>query len=435
VFVNPFAEPGALGKDSVDRTVGRILNGGMVLNDMPLKLRLANPGHRRAAILQTAINTRFPQERGQLDPTARGESDESLELRVPPSFARRTDEFIELVRHTTIQQANPEATAMGVRRAVLSNPLVAHAASWRWQALGSRVLPLIKDLYDYPEEVPRLAALRAGAKLDDALVVTHLVAMAEGGSPDARLQAIGLLAGMSSNPQIDLSLRKLLNTDDVEVRLEAYEALVKRHDPYMRRHDVDGKFILDVVESEKPLIYITQIGQPRVVLFGADLAIEQPSTVRAWSDRFMITGDHGEKTINVYYRRPEADLGVALATEPNLESFVQFLGHTTTIEDPTPGLGLSYGDAVGALHQIWTQKYIKADFRAEQDRILAAIVRQRQATTVEDRPEFNEPSIEPIDDGASDLGRLPTSPEPVNASGLNPTVPRPDTLQESPGRD
>src|SRR5688572_17839890 len=56
VFINQFAEPGALGKDTVVRTTGSILNAGEVIKDMPLKLRLANPSHQRAATLQMAIN-------------------------------------------------------------------------------------------------------------------------------------------------------------------------------------------------------------------------------------------------------------------------------------------------------------------------------------------------------------------------------------------
>ena len=41
-----------------------------------------------------------------------------------------------------------------------------------------RALPMMHDLYTPPEVRPRLAALRAGAKLNDALAVPHLVEIA-----------------------------------------------------------------------------------------------------------------------------------------------------------------------------------------------------------------------------------------------------------------
>lgn len=436
VFINPFAEPGAIGRDTIIRTSGRVLNGGRILKDMPLKLRLSNPSHARASIIQSAINTRFPQEPRQQNPTARGESESIIRLTVPPSYAGRTDEFVELLRHTTIAQGHPEAVAMSIRRALLANPLVASAAALRWQALGTRVLPIIRDLYDHAEEQPRLAALQAGTKLDDALVIPHLLDMAAAGSSDVRLPAIQLLADMRPNPQIDANLRKLLSVDDVEVRLQAYEALVKRDDPYMKRYIVDDKFILDVVQSDKPLIYITQIGEPRIVLFGRPEII-RPTTVSAWGNQFMIKGEEDDPQVEVYFRPAGAEQGVIFRTEPDLERFVQFLGHTPSIERPGQGLGMSYNEAVGVLYHVWRQQYVNADFKAEQDRILAAITRLREQTTIEERPEFiNSADEGPVmPDGnlgsTSDLGRLHRATPPLSSGQFQPVPPAPS--EEPPG--
>jgi hypothetical protein len=428
VFVNPFAEPGAVNRDTVPRTSGRVLEGGVVVKDMPLKLRLVNPSHARAEMLQSAINGRFPQEPGQRDTTARGENDELIEIHVPPSWAQHTDEFIEVLRHTTIVQASPEAAAMFVKRTLLTNPLVWRAASFRWQALGTKALPIIRDLYDSAEELPRIAALRAGAKLDDALVIPSLMSMARSASVDARLDAIQLLSNMASNPQIDESLRELLNDDDVEIRLACYEALIDRRNPYLHRTVVDGKFILDVVESDKPLIYITQVGEPRIVIFGQDLVIERPTTMTAWSNRFMMKADAGDEDLEVYYREQDADQGQIIRVEPKLDEFIVFLGHSTTIEEPQPGLSMTYGETVGVLHQIWRQRYVKADFKAEQDRILAAIVRQTQEAPVVERPEFSDAQTtaqgpDASQPGLSDIGHIdarPTVPTSSDAPQANP---------------
>ncbi len=421
IFVNPFAEPGAVGRDTVNRTTARILNGGVVIKDIPVKLRLATPSHSQASRLQSSINAHFPQEPGQRDPTARGESDESISITLPPSYRHNTQEFIELLRHTTIRQTGVEGVAMSIRRYVVDNPSSAYHASWRWQALGPRALGVIRDLYDHAEELPRLAALSAGAKLDHALVIPHLIEMAETGTPDARRQAIGLLAQMGLNPQIDRALRGLLSDPDVEVRLRAYEALVKRRDPYMRRYVVDEKFVLDVVESKVPMIYITQIGQPRVVLFGTDLSVDSPVTVQAWSNRFMVKDDPDEGMIEVYYRLPDAARGIVNRVEPGLEQLVQFLGHSPSIERPDPGLGLSYGQTVGALHQIWRQGYIKADFKAEQDRILAAILSQERPVPPE-RPEFSQPDEDRPSPGDAAQGSVEGSLG--SASPTAPPLPR-----------
>ena len=400
VFINPFIQPGDTDRDTINRRTGRILNGGVVTRDMQLRLRLIDPSHVRAAILQTAINTRFPKERGQRDPTGRGQSDETIAITVPPSFRDRTEDFVELLRHTTIHQANPEVVAMRIRRYVMENPATARAASWRWQALGPRALPTIRALYDTPDELPRLAALRAGAGLNDALVVPHLIDLMENASLDGRRQAIGLLAKMGLNPLIDRALRSQLDDDDVEIRLAAYEALADRGDPSVQRVTVDEKFVVDVVDSDRPMIYITQIGLPRLAIFGIDLSIERPVTVSTWSQRFMIKGDLTDKMVEVYYRPQQAPQGMIHRVKPQVADFVQFLGHTTAVERPQPGLGFAYSQVVGVLHQIWRQGYLQADFKAEQDRILAAIIRQEGRQVRTERPELTEEDdLEPEAEG------------------------------------
>jgi len=73
-----------------------------------------------------------------------------------------------------------------------------------------------------------------------------------------------------------------------------------------------------------------------------------------------------------------------------------------TVESPEPGLGLTYGQTVGAIYQIHRQGYISAEFKADQDRVLAAIMRLREGRELEIRPEF--------DAQESELDRLAPAP-------------------------
>lgn len=398
IFLNPFADAADTARDTVDRTAGRILDGGVAIRDMPLKLRLATPGHARARAIESAINTRFPRERGQRDTTARGESDEIIALTVPPSFRSRTAEFVALVQHTTIRPTRPESVAMSVRRSVEANPGFAPAGALRWQALGVKSLAVIREIYDAPDELVRLGALAAGAKLDDALVIPPLVEMADEGSFESRRQAIELLAGMRIEPRIDAAITRRLDDEDVEIRLAAYDALVRRGGLALDRTFVDDDFILDVVDSQVPMIYITQSGEPRIVLFGRDLRLRTPLVSQAWSNQLMLKADTAEGPMEVYYRDEQAETGSVHEVDPALAEFIRFLAHTTTVEDPKPGLGFGYARTIGAIHRLWRQGHIAADFKAEQDRILAQILRQERDTDVIDRPEFGTapPPVDPF---------------------------------------
>ena len=92
--------------------------------------------------------------------------------------------------------------------------------------------------------------------------------------------------------------------------------------------------------------------------------------------------------MEVYYRSPNSLKGSITQASSNLYEFIFFLGHTSSVTDPRAGLGFSYGEVMGLIHQIWRQGYLKADFKAEQDRILAAIMRQQRDISEDQRPEF-----------------------------------------------
>jgi hypothetical protein len=425
VFINPFSEPGSVDRDDIDRRNGLIMNGGRVSEDMPLRLRLVQPSHATASNIQAALNTRYVQEPGQRGPTAHGENDESVAVQVPPSWRDHTEEFVDLVRHTTVYQGGPETVAARISRYVTENPAAAQAASWRWQALGPRSLEIVRQLYDYPQDLPRLAALRAGAGLDDALVTERLIEMTRSDWVDGRREAIQLLAEMGTDPRIDRALRGLLDDPDLVTRLEAYEALAQRHDPYVDRWSVDGKFVIDAVESSSPRVYITQVGLPRIAVFGRDLEVKRPATVAMWSGRLMIKADLDSPEIDLYYRPIGAASGATYRVSPRITELARFLGRGTDPENPLPGLGFSYSQVVGALHQIWRQKYVEADFRPEQDRILAAIIQQQSRGLVTDRPEFDT-DVGTAGDAleAPDAFEQPPLPDAADDPGPRGTRPR-----------
>lgn len=427
IFINPFVEPGATSKDAVNRLVGRILDGGKVASDIPLKLKLATSSHSRSRTIQSAINSTFPREPKQRLETARGENADSIELAVPPSYDGKTEEFIELVRHVPLDTTATEVTALAVRRALIANPGSARDAMWRFRALGKRALPVLQDLYSYGEENPRMAALEAGAALDDALAAAPLVEMAKSSSTDNRIRAIGLLSRFGFNPDINLGLRPLLNDSDPDIRLAAYETLLKRHDPAIRVMDIDGKFDVVLIPSEKRMIYITQSGRPTVALFGDDTAVDRPLTHSSWGNRLMFKADANDDDLQIFYRPSEEVRAEIQLVDRHLSELIPFLGHTVTVERPIPGLGLSYGETIGAIHSLWRAGHIDADFKAEQDRIQAAILRRQSQEDNANRPEFEpEPDGDPTLPGSapSDLSGLEPPPAVEVPGKSRDTVPR-----------
>ncbi len=390
IIINPFADESDRTQTMVNQLSGRILNGGKSLKQLPIKLVMATPSHSRARLIASAINSNYPREPTQRGETATGMSGELIVVDVPPSWYAHSDEFVELLRHTSVNVGPIDATATAIARALTNNPGAANSASLRWQALGPKSITAIRPLYDYAEEQPRFAALQAGARLDDALVVPHLLAMAQSGSAELRVPSIRLLQRMSINPAIDLGLRPLLNDSDVDVRLAAYEVLRERRDLIVQSQMVGKKFRIDVVPSKYPMIYISQSGQPAITIFDDEMRLKTPMSLRAWGGSLMFKGEANDETVSVFYRRSEGSTPLVDQVSVKIAELIRFLGHTTDAAHPAPGLGMTYSQTIGALYALSSNGYLAGTFRVEQDRIIAAIAKAGAEAERTDRPEFIE---------------------------------------------
>lgn len=479
IFVNPFTEQGLDAGGVVSQTVGRVLDGGVVTEPTKVQVILDSPSHQRIRQIVSAINAAFPMDPSERGQTARGVDDTYLLVQVPRAFKERRREFIELIEHLTIDQSYPEAFAQRYAGAMETQAYLAQDMSWCLQALGERALPYLRGHYDHPEAAPRLAALRAGASLDDPRCIEPLAAMARDEDSPLQTDAIALLARIDGSLVPDRTLRGLLDSSQLSVRVEAYEGLVARaidarkrrliedferrarassipddterqidvfarvrvrNDPIrgVSRTLVGGKFFLDVVPFGEPLIYVTQQREPRVVLFGADPGIETPLLASALEDRFMLASDAPGDPIRMYYRDERARRTYTHDDVPRtLPELVSFLASEPTPGSSERGLGLSYSQVVSVLYQIHTDLGIGAGFTTERDQLLASLLKSSKPSDIEVRPETPgaDPSMIPVDD--------PTRPvvegqgeRPVRRTLLVPVnPPKDDTAPEGPGGD
>lgn len=428
VFINPFTAPTGAQIEAVSRTEGRILGGGRATEQLDLVLTLDSPSHARSRSVVSAINARFPQDAGDRLATAIGRSEEIIEINIPKRYKEDTDEFLQLLLHTRVDQAFPQEWAVRYGAAMREQPEIADSLSWAMQALGPAALPELRRLYDFPELTPRLAALQAGAGLEDPMVAPHLIELAETGPPALRTRAIALLGGLKPNPTINLALRRLLEQNELDVRVAAYEALRARFDPAIERFNAEGKFLLESAPFGDEMIYVTQQGEPRLVVFGADAELARPIFVSAWNDNLLLNADSAsDDQVRVYYRDHVSGKTLVGSADAALPRFIRYLAHTTTPEAPAPGLGLSYSEVVGALHEVWKADGFSGVFVAEQDRLIADLLRSVRTVAAGDRPETADDPGTPSDFVPAPIGTESTVPTaPAQPRSLVVPLKKPD---------
>ncbi len=425
IFINPFADPGST-TDGVTRDVGRILDGGVVSEDILIELVLDNPSHERARRITRAINSRFPERTGDNGPIARGKNDSLIRVRVPRRFEDRPAEFLELVKHLQIDRTYPELYARRYAQTMNTQPYLANDMGWCLEALGEQAKPFVRDLYEHPEAAPRLAALRAGVGLGDARAAPYLQQVALSGPDSLRAEAIALLARLDAGPRVDETLKGLLASRELTIRIAAYEALVGRAVQAQRRRLmrmvegetgpgafrltrtnldamarmnlpkgtiqgvsrelVAGKFFLDRVPGGEPMIYVTQQGEPRIVLFGGDIKLTKPSLITAWENRLMLSADSETEPIRMYYRDQRTGRVIIQEAEEELDKLIEMMARDQSPDDPRTGLGLTYSETVGALYNIYNDGGYAGAFSTERDRLLADLIRTSKTQEITVRP-------------------------------------------------
>lgn len=471
IFINPFAEPGEI-ESVVTRTSGRVLNGGVVTESRKLRILLDNPSHSRARQIVSAINSRFPERPGDAGQIARGRDDRTIEVDVPNAYRDRSGEFAQILAHVQIDQSMPHVYARRYIDALRSEPYLANDLSWALHALGEPALPFLRGVYDDPEMIPRLAALRTGARLGDPRVAQHLIELAESGPESIRTDAIELLGRVDAGPKIDQALKMLLAETSLPVRVAAYEALAERAErsrfrslvEYERYRDAPvgmrpsaaqlrreaatslpsgtiyavsrvpmyGKFFLDRVPVGEPLIYVTQQDVPRIVLFGENLELRSPAFVSAWSDRLMLLAESESDQPRLFYRAvPGRAIRLDHARytpahqatlETGIPDLIDFLSREWAPDQQLVGLGLTYSETVGALHEFHKSGALNAAFATERDRLIADLLASVDGQQVELRPEtpgdrtelvvFDQPELKPVPERIEQSGR-PTLLEPI----------------------
>lgn len=426
VFINPFEDPNdTLGSEV--RTVGRVLAGGEVSEALAIQINLDTPSHQRARQIAFAVNSRFPSRASDREMSARGFDDSLVRLNVPPTYTDRPNEFLRIVEHLPIDRSFPQERARTYTATLESDEGLRESMMWCLVALGDPSLPFVRELYEHRDPSVRMAALRAGALLNDLRAAPALLEIAGTGSTAERNEAISLLGELGGGPTVDSGLRELIETMPLTTRVAAYEALASRAEraEYSRlltiearrpastgmartpdelaiiskaripassmqgiqRVTIPGKFVLDVVPFGDPLVYVTQQGTPRVVLFGDSLELVRPMLASAWDDRFMVIADSAEETPRLRYENYRTGLVRVEKVAPSLPELIVFMATDPRPEDRVPGLGMSYSEVVGALHALYDTGATRAAFATETDKLMAELVEAARTGQILERPE------------------------------------------------
>jgi hypothetical protein len=183
-----------------------------------------------------------------------------------------------------------------------------------------------------------------------------------------RLEALETLASSVIAQTAVTVARELLNDNDFNIRVSAYEQLRKLNDVAIDRESVGKNFFLEqIVRSEQKTIYVTRRGQPRIVLFGAPIYCNQNVFVQSLDKEITINAPAGQRTLSIIRTHPQREGVVArMKSSFDLGDIIRTLctEPLTGVQEGRGGLGVSYADAIALLKQMCDKGAVSAEFRA-----------------------------------------------------------------------
>lgn len=396
LFLNPFRSSAA--EADSESTVGRVLAGGVTTQSLPLQLLTNQPSYRLTRQVADRINGRFPPDPGDKQPIAVPKSDTVIAINVVGRYKDNPQRMLDLCSHLYL---NPTASFAQQKARELAE-LIRQPGNYEYaddiaiafEGMGKTILPTLRAMYSDGEAIPRITALKAGAYLGDQTAVEPLYELAGGGHGPASEQATRMLGVLlrerPDNLRAATLLRKLVDVDDVLVRVAAAEALAEANDPSIRQFAFGETMMLTQVKCDRPMIYVSRTGKPRVIVFNDQLGFQYPLFFSTENSRFMIRGSEGEPEVAVFYQSPELRGAVNQNIPANVGYLIGTMAFSPDADSKTVGLGIGYSRIVSVLHALCTGGFIDAPFVLQQSD-LAQRIADTRALEPGPRPETGAP--------------------------------------------
>lgn len=394
MYLNPFENTAAEARPDLERQAV-VVGGGVVTEAREIELILNTPSWQRSRLIADTINERFPRDPDlDREDVAKPITDQMIRLNVPARYAGRPDELLALINHLYIQRIpgfEPEKAQQ------LANLLVKNPAAYSndvtlcWQTLGRVALPVIRRYYDHENPEVRRVALDAGARQGDERTVDRLSELCKSTDPAVRRQSAEMLVHLPRSIRAAKLLKDLLDDDDRAVRVAAYETLAAVNDPLLQRRtfyrDKQFKFRLDLVPSEKPLIYISQKDYPRIAIFNPMAGFRTSTIAKLWDNRLMLRVEDDQHPVTAFWQPPGSPDPKTYQFAPTVANLVFLLSHKPSLEQPTEGLDLNYSQVVAALFRLSKSGYIPTDVEVRLNQLSSLIASVRDQDS-QSRPEF-----------------------------------------------
>ncbi len=363
VFISPYIDH-TKPEETAKCRDGRVIGGGEAMMTRQVKMLLYTPDHAMCDRVARKINERY----GEGKTYAKGADSQLLNLDIPPMFGDDVDRFTTLVLHTPVSSGAAAEKIAHDAAELMENPGTRYEdLSLLYEAMGKQYLNVVRAGYTSKNPSAAYYSARAGLRLGNDPAAEVILKVAATAGP-LQLQAIEELGRHRKVVRAAPILRELLQSDDNDVRLAAYNSLLKRVDPAITTISIDslgGKFNVDLVPSGKYIVYASQTNEPRIALFGQKMSLRKPVFFNSDDDLITMKADPEDNQVLMFRKILQTNRrSDYLYCDFDVAAVVKTLGSKAEPgpDGKCPGLGLTYSQVVTTLQGMCKQGQIPGKF-------------------------------------------------------------------------
>ncbi|HMO34869.1 MAG TPA: HEAT repeat domain-containing protein, partial [Gemmatales bacterium] len=292
---------------SPDQRKGKIVAGARLKKERPVALMIRSASTARKAEqamrLGQAIDERFRvQNTGNFAKIADPRDENCILLRIPDQYRNNVPRFLEVLGRIPYEAGSMERLAWQRRCGEdLMDPDRCFEAAVRLEALGNETIGELTRGFVQEHVKVRFAAAEAIAYLGHGEQSADILAQVAQDSPELRSYAITALA-VNRDSTSSSKLRELMSSNSVETRYAAFVAMRMAFpsDSSLRALHIReaGYTLYDVPVSTQPMVHVSTVGKPEIVLFGKGHQLLAPCSLIAGPD-LIITLREGDEECTI----------------------------------------------------------------------------------------------------------------------------------------
>lgn len=357
VFANKLAP-------SADGGMWYVLGGARPLQGSKISLILDRPDFLIANTIRNRINERFKSK------TAIPVSEAEILIQTPSEYLDQKMRFLDMIQSLQLGD-NPELREYRIGELIqqLIEDPENESFEIALEAIGRPASDALALLLDHADKSVRFHAARCLLNIGDNRAIKSLREILLDPSSSYRVAAIQAMGRNANRSDARAILSVALSDADIQVRLEAYEAMLRMNSSAISRKMIAGDFVVDSVVCPGPkIIYVYQQKTPRIVLFGAPIHCNDNIFIQSDDGTVTINAKPGDKFISVSRKHPGRPRVIGpLNSGFEVSNLIQALGEQPEIKKRAtalPGLSIPYAEILPVLEKMCRNNAIKAEFIA-----------------------------------------------------------------------